>query len=164
MELSSWTKLWWQKLVLDLSLFTLVFVCAPWFLVTARSHNLSPPELEPTSVAPPLFLSLLCLPFIIFHPNCILSPVHPPPLISTQHLTNTPLSHYLHPVSHLVVFIEANQFTAEEGGNDHVIATTNWHSKIKKYGYKVNKRLYRQSSNGRNGRARCSTKLNMPGS
>ena len=52
----------------------------------------------------------------------------------------------------------------EEGGHDHVIATTNWHSKIKKYGYKVNKQLYGQSSDGRNGRAMCSTKLNMPGS
>ena len=54
--------------------------------------------------------------------------------------------------------------TAEEGGRDYVIATTNRHSKIKKYGYKVNKRLFGQSSDGRNGPARCSTKLNMPGS
>ena len=52
----------------------------------------------------------------------------------------------------------------EEGGRDHVIATTNWHSKITKYGYKVNKQLYGQSSDGRNGRARYSTKLNMSGS
>ena len=55
-------------------------------------------------------------------------------------------------------------FNAEEGGRDYVIATINWHSKIKKYGYRVNKRLYGQSSDGCNGRARCSTKLNMPGS
>ena len=51
----------------------------------------------------------------------------------------------------------------EEGGRDHVIAATNSHSKIKKHGYKVNKRLYGQSSDGRNRRARCSTKLNMSG-
>ena len=38
--------------------------------------------------------------------------------------------------------------TTEEGGRDHVIATIHWHSKIKKYGYKVNKRLYGQGSNG----------------
>ena len=33
--------MWWQILVLDLSLFTLVFICASWSSVTARSHNLS---------------------------------------------------------------------------------------------------------------------------
>ena len=52
----------------------------------------------------------------------------------------------------------------EEGGRDHVIATINWHSKTKKCAYKLNERLYRESSDGRNGRARFSTKLNRSGS
>ena len=52
----------------------------------------------------------------------------------------------------------------EEGGRDHVIATINWHSKIKKYGYKLNEWLYRQSSDGHNVRAKFSTKLNRSGS
>ena len=34
-------KVWWQILVLVLSLFTFVFVCASWSSVTAWSHNLS---------------------------------------------------------------------------------------------------------------------------
>ena len=32
-ELSSWTKMWWQEIVLDL-------VCVPWSSATSRSHNL----------------------------------------------------------------------------------------------------------------------------
>ena len=34
-------KMWWWILVLDLSLFTLVSICASWSSVTAWSHNLS---------------------------------------------------------------------------------------------------------------------------
>ena len=53
---------------------------------------------------------------------------------------------------------------AEEGGRDHVIATTNWYSKIKKHGYNLNERHYEQSSDGRNGRVRFLTKWNLFGS
>ena len=34
-------KRWWQILVLDLSLFTFIFICASWSSVAAWSHNLS---------------------------------------------------------------------------------------------------------------------------
>ena len=65
----------------------------------------------------------------------------------------------------LSAWVESGDETrgTEEGGCDHMIATTNSHFKIKKHGYKVNKQLYGQSSDGRKRCARCSTKLNISG-
>ena len=47
MGLSLWTKVSWQKLFLDLSLFASVFMYAPQSLVTPMSHNLSSNLLGP---------------------------------------------------------------------------------------------------------------------
>ena len=50
------------------------------------------------------------------------------------------------------------------GGRTRSRDSYNWHSKIKKYGCKLNEWLYGRHSNGCNGHARLSTKLNISGS
>ena len=63
----------------------------------------------------------------------------------------TPLGH----VKLIISFSFPSVPTLTRGGwCDHMIATTNWHFKIRKWGYKLNRWLYGQTSDGSNGYAR----------